>query len=121
VFAAIGFAVFFASLWLWPVVIARALRTPSAPLVPWALRRSVPWGFVDFGLLVGIWILASVVVRYALKHWALIPAGVEMESLAPNARQAVLLGNIAVSLAILGLGLPFIGFRTGATAGHFGF
>lgn len=121
VFAAVGFAVFFASLWLWPFVIARVVRSPLAPLVPWNPRRSVPWAFIDFLLLVGLWILASVVARYVLKTWALIPAGVEMQNLAPNARPAVLIGNTAVSLAILGLGLPLIGLRTGAAPRDFGF
>lgn len=121
VFAAVGFAVFFASLWLWPVVIARVVRKPSAPLVPWSPRRSVPWAFTDFLLLVGLWILASVVARYVLKNWVMIPAGVEMQNLPPHARPAVLIGNTAVSLAILGLGLPLIGLRTGARPRDFGF
>ncbi len=120
-FAAVGFAVFFASLWLWPVVIARKINKPTAPLVPWSPRRSVPWAFIDFFLLVGLWILASVVVRYSLKHLAMLPAGVDMENPSPDARLAVLIGNTAVSLSILGLGLPLIGLRTGASPRDFGF
>jgi membrane protease YdiL (CAAX protease family) len=102
------------------VVIARAISKPSAPLIPWSPRRSVPWAFIDFFLLVGLWILSSVVVRYALKHWALIPVGLEMDELASEGRRAVLVGNVAVSLSIIGIGLPLIAVRTGAAPRDFG-
>jgi membrane protease YdiL (CAAX protease family) len=44
-----------------------------------------------------------------------MPSGVEMADLAPGDRKTMLWGNIAVSLAIVGLGFPLIALRTGAT------
>jgi membrane protease YdiL (CAAX protease family) len=122
-FAAAAFAVLMASVLAWLSIILRAWSgARTQPLVPWRSRRPVPWAFIDLLLLVALWILASLVASSLLNEWKLAGGGAHAEAaeVAGPPRQFMLLGNVFISLAILALGLPLIGYRTGASFGDFG-
>lgn len=139
-FVALG--VLTASVWSWLVAAAKAALTkgwlpqplavcveaflksaglsPRLPLVPWNTRRPVPWGFSDLIILLGVWIVASLIVSAMLRVMGLPEGADEMERLSLQEREAVIAGNIAVAIFILSIGLPLIALRAGASAGDFG-
>jgi membrane protease YdiL (CAAX protease family) len=66
-------------------------------------------------LLVAVWILASVAVSQVLRHFGVAPMGDKLKDLPLGERQALMAGNLIVSLTIVGVGLPLIALRTGTT------
>lgn len=118
--AAVGLTVLISSLWAWIVLIARKLRAPHVPLIPWTPRRQVPWALIDLILLVGLWILASLLVRQILQNWGMLPREIRLEELTIEQNKALLIGNIVASLVILMNALVLIAFRTGASLADFG-
>jgi membrane protease YdiL (CAAX protease family) len=146
-FLFVGFALFMASIWAWLLVALRmaisrgwlparlALRAADLltslslpaklPLVPWHIRRAVPWGLIDLILLFGIWVVASLAAELVLRQFGLVRVGTKMESLALAQRKALIVANMLISLSIVGAGLPVVALRTrasrrdvGWSAGH---
>jgi hypothetical protein len=103
-FLFVGFALFMASIWAWLLVALRiaisrgwlparlavraadlltSLSLPAKlPLIPWNIRRAVPWGLIDLILLFGIWVVASLAAELVLRQFGLVRVGTKMESLA---------------------------------------
>ncbi|HMC12244.1 MAG TPA: hypothetical protein VKH44_13175, partial [Pirellulaceae bacterium] len=73
---------------------------PRLPLIPWTPRRPAPWAFIDLVLLIGVWIVASVVAAVALGFDSAVPP--------PDQQMAQFIGSSAVSILIVAIGLPLI-------------
>jgi membrane protease YdiL (CAAX protease family) len=93
---------------------------PRLPLVPWSTRRLAPWTFFDLCGLIGIYVVALVVIHTFLRQIGWLPRAEEIEEFSLDQRKVLIAGNVAVSLAIAGIGLPLIALRTGATLRDFG-
>lgn len=118
--AAVGLTVLVASFWAWALLIARKLRAPQLPLIPWTSRRAVPWALIDLILLAAVWILAPTLVRQILQNWSMLPREIRIDELTIEQNQAMLVGNIVAVLIILVNALLLIAFRTGASLRDFG-
>lgn len=85
---------------------------PRLPLIPWTPRRPAPWAFIDLVLLIGVWIVASVVAAVALGFDSAVPP--------LDQQKAQFIGSSAVSILIVAIGLPLIALRSGANLKDFG-
>ena len=104
------------------LLVLRPLRVPPRlPLVEWSPRRPVPWALFDLFALVGIWLGSQLAIAGLLRDTGWIPRGSDLKTLTLDQRQAFIVANVAVSLAILAIGLPLISLRTGAKTRDFGF
>jgi membrane protease YdiL (CAAX protease family) len=137
----VALTVFALGSWLWLLAAVRAALTwqwlpgsaaeriaaavaalgvsPRLPLVAWRSRGPVPWAFFDLLALVGIWLVGSLAASIILHQSGWLPAG-DVEKLSLTERQALIVGNVAIELAILAIGLPLIALRAGATLRDFG-
>jgi len=93
--------------------------SPRLPLVAWSARRPVPWAFFDLLALFFIWLIASVAANVVLHQSGWLPGG-DIDKLSLSERQALIVGNLAVSLVIVAMGLPLVALRSGATLRDFG-
>jgi len=98
-----------------------ALRlNPRLPLVSSEPRRPVPWALFDLVILLGLWLVASLTVSVVLHQGDWLKRGGDMENLALAERETLIVANVVISLLIVGVGLPLVALRTGATLRDFG-
>jgi membrane protease YdiL (CAAX protease family) len=94
--------------------------SPRLPLIPWSPRRPAPWALLDLFIVIGIFIAGSLTASLIFKPVDFLVVTANGAEFALSKQQALVVGNMAVSLAILVLGLPFIAFRSGARLSDFG-
>jgi membrane protease YdiL (CAAX protease family) len=104
--------------------LAQALQavgvSPALPLIPFAPRRPVPWGFFDILAITAIWLLGSAAAAIALRELGWLRAVKDAAELTLSEQQTFIAGNLVVSLLIVAIGLPMIAWRTGARPLDFG-
>jgi membrane protease YdiL (CAAX protease family) len=94
--------------------------SPELPLVSFTPRRPVPWALFDLIALLAIWLIGSAVVSVALRQLGWLGETKDVAELTLAQQQAVIVGNLAVSLLIVACGLSLIALRTGARLSDFG-
>jgi membrane protease YdiL (CAAX protease family) len=93
----------------------KAIRVPPRlPLVAWNPRRPVPWAMLDLLLVVGVYIVASILVSTALHRGGWLNDG-DPEKYSLAERQALIVANVAVSLLIVAAAIPLLMLRSGAS------
>jgi len=86
---------------------------PRLPLVRWNPRRPVPWAMIDLLLVVVVYVFASLLVSTILHRGGYLGGG-DAENYSLAERQALIVGNVAVSLLIIAAALPLLMLRSGA-------
>jgi membrane protease YdiL (CAAX protease family) len=132
----VALAVLVAGVWAWLITGVRAAITwdwlgpatsasferwlqaiqvpPRLPMVRWNPRRSVPWAMIDLLLVVAVYIGASVITSTVLHRGGWLSAA-DADNVSLAERQALIVGNVAVSLLILAATLPLLMLRCGAS------
>ena len=104
----------------WTLAIVKFFSRPKRPLIPWTSRRPVPWALIDLVIVVVIYILAAFCAGGVLRNWAGLRDITDETKLTLDERQWLVLANVAISLAVVLLGLPAIVARTWATSRDLG-
>ena len=85
------------------------------PLIEWRPRRPVPWGVLDLVAIFVLFVVLTAIVGLALRQWTGLAVGTEMKDLTLGQRKLLTIANMAVSMLVLGLSLPLMLLRPGAT------
>jgi len=104
--------------------IAQALQaigcSPELPLVTFTPRRPVPWALFDLIALLAIWLIGSAAGSIALRQAGWLGESKEVADWTLAQQQALIAGNIAISLVIFAIGLFLIALRSGPRLSDFG-
>ncbi len=109
-------AILTGAVYSWVVAALRLQR--REPILDYAARRPVPWGFVDFVFVVIVFVVVATIARSVTLLLHLETATKDNDSVVPNL--TALLTFSLVSLASCGLSLWVISLRTGADGHNFG-
>jgi len=138
----VALTVLMTGIWSWLVVLAKAAVTwrwlpgplaarleaalksaglsPRLPLIAWNPRRPVPWALIDLVILIGVYVVGSLAVSAILHRTGWIEGANEVQKLSLEQRKVFIVGNLAVSVFILAIGLPLVSLRTKAALRDFG-
>ncbi len=97
----------------WGLAIAKLVR--RQPLLAYEPRRPVPWGLIDLGLVVLVFLLGIVVSGYLLKDVLEARAGELEPAIALRHNMLIMVADTATKVAIMLIVTSFIMLRTGCT------
>ena len=101
-------------------VLAALKVAGGQPLIDWSKRRPVPWAILDLVSIFVLYVVSIFVVQGSLHAAGMLPDTDDLTKLSLNDSAILVASNMAASLGLLVIALPFIVLRTGATARDFG-
>lgn len=101
-------------------VLAALKVAGGQPLLAWSKRRPVPWALLDLVGIFVLYIVAILVVQRSLHAAGMLPDTDDLTKLSLQDSAVLVASNMAASLGLLVVALPFIVLRTGATARDLG-
>lgn len=101
-------------------VLAALKVAGGQPLLAWSKRRPVPWAALDQLGITVLYVLSIVIVQASLQKAGMLPDTDDLTKLSLADSAVLVASNMAASLGLLVVALPFIILRTGATARDLG-